>query len=246
MNKIEVLNQQQNNDCILCGDSVHKLREPINTHCDFCGKVKMTTHECQSSHFLCDECFNMPVFDFIKSTCKNYTGIDPIALAVELMNSPVVRIHGTEHHFIVPAVLITCINNLKEHPEDITAKLEEAEKRAINETSDVCTYHSGICGAALGTGIFLSIMLDREAKHEDEWSLNNMLISDVLKKMAEHGGPRCCKRDTYFSLLSAVDYLNDRFAFNLPKSEAKCTFSLRNKTCGMEDCVFYNISNSLV
>lgn len=246
MKKIELLNTLTNNDCILCGDAVKTLKEPINTHCDFCGKVKLTTHECESSHFLCDDCYNIPVTEYIKSTCLKYKGTDPIALAVEIMNAPVIKMHGSEHHFIVPAVLLTCINNLELQPGNLQEKLDKAEERAANETSDVCTHHLGICGAAMGTGVFLSMFLNREHVHDDAWSLSNHIIADALKRIAEHGGPRCCKRDTYFSLLSAIDYLNDHFALNLQKSEPLCTFSLRNRSCGLEQCIFYNMSNSLV
>jgi hypothetical protein len=246
MKNIEVLNNTANNDCILCGDKVSTLKEPIETHCDFCGKTKLTSHECESSHFLCDDCYNIPVTEYIKSTCLNYKGTDPIALAVEIMNSPVIKMHGSEHHFIVPAVLLTCINNTKENPENLKSKLDVAEERAAAETPDKCTHSLGTCGAAIGTGVFLSMFLNRDHIHDDAWSLSNHIIADSLKKIAEHGGPRCCKRDTYFSLLTAIDYLNDHFAYSFNKSEAKCTFSLRNKSCGLEECIFYNMSNSLV
>lgn len=246
MTKIEILNTANNNDCILCGDKVTTLKEPVTTHCDFCGKTKPTTHECESSHFLCDDCYNIPVNEFIKSECLNYKGDDPIALAVRIMNSPVIKMHGSEHHFIVPAVLLTCINNSKNTPEDIKEKLDKASLRAENESTSTCTYHAGTCGAAIGTGIFLSMFLGRDHLQDDAWSLSNHVVADTMKKIAEHGGPRCCKRDTYFALETAIEYLNDSFALSLKKSEAKCTFSLRNRSCGLEQCIFYNMSNSLV
>jgi hypothetical protein len=246
MAKIEIFNSAENNDCILCGDKVTTLKVPVNTHCDFCGKTKLTSHECESSHFLCDDCFNIPVIELIKSKCLKYNGTDPIELAIEIMNSPSVKMHGSEHHFIVPAVLLTCINNQKENPENIKEKLDKAEKRAAEETTAVCSHNVGTCGAAIGTGVFLSMFLNREHVHDDAWSLSNHIIADSLKRIAEHGGPRCCKRDTYFSLQTSIDYLNEHFALQLKQSEPKCTFSLRNKSCGLEQCAFYNMSNSLV
>ncbi|MFA7626809.1 MAG: DUF5714 domain-containing protein [Candidatus Kapaibacterium sp.] len=246
MAKIEILNTANNNDCILCGDKVATLKEPVKTRCDFCGEVKLTNHECESSHFLCDECFNIPVTEYIKSTCLKYKGDDPIELAVEIMNAPVIKMHGPEHHFIVPAVLLTCINNARKQTDNLIDLLNIADERAVKESSDTCTFHSGVCGAAIGTGIFLSMFLGRNHEQDDAWSLTNHVIADTTKKIAEHGGPKCCKRDTYFALLTVIDYLNDGFALNLKKSDAKCTFSLRNRSCGLEECIFYNMSNSLV
>lgn len=246
MAKIEIFNSADNISCILCGDRVVALKTAIETHCDFCGKIKHTTHQCESSHFLCDDCYNIPVNEMIKLKCLKYKGINPIELAIDIMNSPSVKMHGTEHHFIVPAVLLTCVNNMKEKPENIAEKLDIAEERAMAETPDVCRFHDGFCGAAIGTGVFLSMFLDREHIHDDAWSLNNQIISETLKRIKEHGGPRCCKRDTYFSLLTSIEYLNEHFAFELNQSEPKCTFSLRNKSCGLEQCIFYNMTNSLV
>lgn len=163
------------------------------------------------------------------------------------MNSPQVRMHGPEHHFIVPAVLITCVNNLAGRSlEELQKKLDIAEIRSISETPDHCQYALGSCGAAMGTGVFLSIYTNRTPETEDEWSLMNSIIAKCQKNIADAGGPRCCKRDTYISLETAVDFLKERFSIELEKSQGKCTFSLRNPTCKHEDCTFYNLSNSLV
>ncbi|GAB1370966.1 hypothetical protein MASR1M45_10280 [Candidatus Kapaibacterium sp.] len=193
MAKIEIMNTA-NNECILCGDKVQTLKEPLKTHCDFCGQTKLTSHECESSHFLCDDCFNIPVTELIKNTCLKYKGIDPIELAVEIMNSPAVKMHGSEHHFIVPAVLITCINNTKEVPEELLPKLEKAQERASKETTQVCSHHAGTCGAAIGTGVFLSMFLNREHEHDDAWSLSNHIIADSLKEN-EHGVNRSVAKE---------------------------------------------------
>lgn len=186
------------------------------------------------------------VIEFIKNKCLNYGGKDPIELSVDIMNNDLVRMHGPEHHFIVPAVLVTCLHNYKNDNENLAEKLEIADKRAKIETPRVCTFKQGSCGAAQGTGVFMSMYLGRDEMDEDSWSPSNEIIAESLKRVDESHGPRCCKRDTYMALETAVKYLRDKFAVNLPSSEAKCTFSLRNDGCGHEDCEYYNLSNSLV
>ncbi len=232
--------------CILCGDELFTLPKEIEVRCDFCGKIGFASHQCGNSHYICNECFSMSPVEYVKIACLKYKGIDPNALAVEIMNTPTIRMHGPEHHFILPAVLLTCIYNLKGKADELKEKLDSLEIRTNSETPDHCEYNIGNCGAAIGSGVFLSVFLDRKIEDEDEWSLSNQLVSESIKRIAELGGPRCCKRDTYISIQTAIEFLKNKFSIELPLSDAKCTFSLRNKSCKHEDCIFYNISFSMV
>jgi hypothetical protein len=246
MVELKVKQREEKNTCILCGDDLNLLENKINNRCDFCGKTTEVTHQCNSYHYICDECLNVGPFEFVKQKCKEYQGIDPIELAVSIMNSPTVRMHGPEHHFIVPAVLLTCVYNLQGKQALLNDKLEIAYKREVNESPQFCEYNSGYCGAAIGSGIFLSIFTDEVIDQHTEWSLTNTQIAESLTRVAKSGGPRCCKRDTYISIQSAIDFLRDKYAIDLPKSEAKCTFSMRNRSCKREDCEYFNISFDMV
>lgn len=246
MTKIELYNSSELKACYVCGDELHKLSDAKEIHCDYCGKLKNIINHCNDGHYICNDCIETPITEHIKQQCLAYAGHDPIELAVKIMNSPIIKMHGPEHHFIVPAVLLTCLANKDGKTEQLPEKLAIAERRAKEETPNVCNYSIGTCGAAIGTGVFLSIFMDREHQHDDAWSITNLIVADSLKLVAESDGPRCCKRDTYISLESAIYFLKDRFAVDLPISAAKCTFSMRNRTCGHEECAYYNIGLSLV
>ncbi len=246
MKNLETYQSINDVGCILCGEELHKLDKKMDMHCDFCGKTEKISYFCTNEHSICDNCLRIAPEEFVKTICLKYKGIDPNELAVEIMNSPVITMHGSVHHFIVPAVMLTCTYNFQDKSELLAEKLDIALERVFVETPSSCEYHNGTCGAAQGAIVFLSIFLDRDLNSEDEWSPSNALIADCLKRIADHGGPRCCKRDTYFAISATVDYLKDSFAIELPISDAKCTFSLRNKSCGREECVYYNLSNSLV
>jgi hypothetical protein len=196
-------------------------------------------------HFICENCSSTPPYQFIKKTCLKYKDNDPMALAVEIMNSPIIKMRGPEHHFIVPAVLLTCTHNLSGNPADLEEKLDLAENRVKNEIQSNCTWSFGNCGAAIGTGIFLSIFEDHKPGTDTEWYSSNSIIAESLKRIAESRGPRCCKRDTYISLEAAAEFLLTKYNIILPLTEGKCTFSLRNNSCGREDCEFYNIGYSI-
>ncbi len=246
MTELKTLGHLEKNTCILCGEETHRLSEMHDRRCDFCGQIKSIPVECENFHCICSDCLAMTPNQYVKSMCMKYKGINPIELAVEIMNSPLIRMHGAEHHFIVPAVLTTCVHNLNVLEGSLADKLEKIERRAERETPRVCSYELNTCGAAIGTGVFISTYLNHELQDEDEWSLSNQIVAESIKRVAESGGPRCCKRDTYLSIEAAVAFLNDKFAIDLPLSDAKCTFSLRNRTCRHEECQFYNLSNSLV
>ena len=51
-------------------------------------------------------------------------------------------------------------------------------------------------------------------------------------------GPRCCKRDSYLSILSAVDFVKEHFGVEMEKQEIVCNFSDRNGQCIGKRCPF--------
>jgi hypothetical protein len=237
---------EEKNTCILCGDDLNHLEPNITERCDFCGKTTIVDYQCNSYHYICHDCYSGGPFEYITKRCLEYKGIDPIDLAVSIMNTPTIRMHGPEHHYIVPATLLTCVYNLQGKQNLLESKLKIALQREISESPQFCEYNKGFCGAAIGSGIFYSLFSDENTEIENAWSLTNTQIAESLKRVEKSGGPRCCKRDTYISILSAIDFLKDKFAIELPRSEAKCTFSMRNKSCKREDCEYFNISFDMV
>ena len=233
--------------CVLCGDKLEHLEKAITVHCDNCRQTAPATSRCLSGHIICDDCMNQPVNELVKTKCLNYSGNDPMQLAVDIMNSPLVQMHGAEHHFILPAVMLTVTKSQNSRSNSLAELLEIAENRAMSEICDDCNFAVNSCGAALGAGIFLEMLNNIDEPSEGQWAaMSSELTALCLNKIAKHGGPRCCKRDTYFAIEACVEFLNDRYSISLPISKAKCTFSLRNNSCGREECTFYSLSNSLV
>jgi hypothetical protein len=245
----EQKNTSFKNTCILCGSELKKIDSPKNTICDYCGIKSDINMVCGDSHYICNDCVEMPLNEFVKNECLSFKGTDPGLLAQNIMNAPMVKMHGPEHHYILPAVLATCIHNYENNGNDLAATLDIVEKRAKDETPKSCDFHNGNCGAAIGAGIFLKIYLGREKNDEtfDSFdALSAEITANSTQAINNHGGPRCCKRDTYLTIEQAVKFFRDRFTIDLPYTEAKCTFSLRNDSCGLEECRYYNLSNSLV
>lgn len=231
--------------CAICGYEFIEFPNAIELQCNLCGAKTTTNSYCVQHHFICDNCLDLDVYGFIISVCLRSNSIDPLGLAVQIMNSPLVKMHGPEHHFIVPAVLLTCTHNFSKSNENLRDLLEKAKINATKSAPD-CSFHKGYCGASIGAGIFLNMLTNQDPDSENEWSEANKLIALCVNRIDSSPGPRCCKRDTYLTLEETIKYLKLKYAILLPITEAKCTFSLRNKSCGREDCNFYNIGWSLV
>ena len=246
MTVIDNHNSKDIQTCIICGDELESMDKEIETHCDYCGKMGKSNARCKSSHIICEDCLNMPVNEFIKKQCLSYKDIDPNALAVQIMNSPLIRMHGSEHHFIVPAVMLTCTYKNIKTDKDLSTLLDIAEDLAMNTISQDCQFDCDFCGAANSTRIFLDLFTQNSDNSDEILSLDKILTARCIKTIAELNLPRCCKRDTYITIQETTKFLKENFELDLPESSAKCTFSLRNKSCGREICIYYNLANSLV
>jgi hypothetical protein len=119
------------------------------------------------------------------------------------MKNPQIKMHGPEHHFLVPAVLFTAYQNQTGEKDGRRSKLEIIRNRAELVKGGFCGTH-GTCGAAIGAGIFCSVITDTTPLSTDTWRLSNKITAHCLISIAEHGGPRCCKRDTFISILNSA------------------------------------------
>jgi len=176
----------------------------------------------------------------IEKVCAQSDSTRPVELAIALMKSPTVKMHGPEHHFLVPAVLLTAFYNIKSQHNEKTKKLHVARQRAENVLGGFCGFY-GACGAGVGTGIFISLITDSTPLSTETWGLANKMTADSLACIAELGGPRCCKRDTFLALKCASEFVEQHFSVNLPISDPLlCDFSHFNRECLQSDCPFHS------
>jgi hypothetical protein len=143
--------------------------------------------------------------------------------------------HGPEHHFLVPVVLLTTYYNIKGDREEKTRKIKEARMRSSNILGGFCGFY-GDCGAAVGTGISMSLVAGSTPLSKKARRLSNLMTTKSLHLAAIHGGPRCCKRNTFLSIIEAVNFLRDNFGMvvNINKN-IKCVYSPLNKECLKEN-----------
>jgi len=228
----------------VCGaDLVYKQEHSLHK-CFYCGEEFNTNVVCQNNHYICDNCHKKTGVEVIKVFCESSELTNPIQIAEILMKNPKIHMHGPEHHYLVPAALITAYYNLKNEPQTKKMKLLIAEKRASKILGGFCGYY-GTCGAAVGTGIFLSIILDATPLKKEEWRLANHITGETLLKIADHGGPRCCKRNTFLAISEAVKFIEKKLNVKIPvKEDLKCSFNHLNAECIGENCPFFSVVSS--
>lgn len=188
--------------------------------------------------------FLEPFYEAITEECLKHFRedklIDIFELAERLMSLPDLPMHCPPHHYLVPAVLLTACHKAEGGTlQELLQDLEEANERAHHVLAGFCGLY-GDCGAAVGTGIFLSIYTQTGPCSGNSWAWSNKITARALMDIAEIDGPRCCKRNTYLALLSACDTIREYLDIDLKKPEAiRCTFYERNKECKGIECPFW-------
>lgn len=72
----------------------------------------------------------------------------------------------------------------------------------------------------------------------EPFGLSNRMTAKSLDAIGSVGGPRCYKRDSYLSILSAIDFVKEHFGVEMEKSEIVCEFSAKNNQCLGKRCPF--------
>ncbi len=236
------LEMQQRADCAICGAQLAYSVDKKTMACAICGASEASHACCTAGHYVCDACHAFGPSELVFSACLRAETTDPLALAVQLMKSPTVHMHGPEHHFLVPAVLIAAYTTARGMATDERERmLREARKRAEVVKGGFCGLW-GACGAGIGTGIFVSVVTRATPLSGREWRLANAATSTALARIAEAGGPRCCKRCSFLAITEAVAFAKRELGVSLDgaSDDLTCSFHAHNRECTREGCRFYH------
>jgi len=233
-----MLEESYRQGCLVCGKELKYLDSEREVNCFFCNEAFPSTVVCLENHYVCDKCHSLEAVDFIENTCIRSDSVSPIELAIKIMKHPSVKMHGPEHHFLVPAVLLTAVYNKIDSKDLKKEALKKARNRSQNISGGFCGYY-GTCGAGIGIGIFVSVFTDATPVSKKEWKLANTATGITLLKIAERGGPRCCKRNTFTVLEEGIKFIKSKFKIELKKEKTICEFYAMNRECLKSDCPYY-------
>ena len=230
---------QEKKVCLICGKQLVYSQVAHEAKCSGCGQIFTANAECEAGHFVCDACHGSKSLPVIYYRCLNTDQRDPYAIANELMHNPAIHMHGPEHHVLIGSALLAAYYNCGGEI-DLPEALKIMRQRGSQVPGGICGFW-GNCGAGVSAGIFMSIVTGSTPLAGASWRLSNLMTSECLKNIAEAGGPRCCKRDGFMAIQTAVTFVagHCKIRMELPEKLA-CHFSRRNKECLGEKCPFFS------
>lgn len=223
-------------ECLICNSYLEYLDKDEDMECNICHKIEKSKTRCVNGHYVCNDCHKKGI-DAILNLAYKENSKNPIEILNKMMNMDFCHMHGPEHHILVGMSLLIAYKNAGGNV-DFEKNVSEMYERGNQVPGGTCGYF-GACGAAISTGIFMSIITKSTPLSIEPFSLSNDMTSRALKRIAEVGGPRCCKRDSYLSILTAIDFVDKKLGIKMEKTNVKCAFNNKNNQCIKERCPFY-------
>ncbi len=227
-------------ECLVCKSPLKYLKEDIEMECFVCHKKENSKTHCIKGHYVCNECHTRGM-DVLISFCLNETSKNPIEIINKMMSLPFCHMHGPEHHIMVGMALITAYKNAGGNIEFENA-LCEMMNRGKSVPGGACGFW-GACGAGISSGMFVSIISGSTPLESESFGLSHKMTSRSLESIGDIGGPRCCKRGSYISILNAIDFVKENFGIQMEKSKAMCEYSSKNNQCIGKRCPFSKVYN---
>lgn len=222
-------------ECLICKAPLEYLEEGVEMECALCHKREISAARCVNGHYVCDECHTKGI-DQIVGACLAETSRDPYGIISRLMDMPFCHMHGPEHHIMVGAALLTAYKNAGGNI-DLPKALAEMQARGRKVPGGICGFW-GSCGAAVSSGIFVSVVTGATPLANQEWGMCNLMTSASLHSIGTVGGPRCCKRNSYLAIMEAVKFAKENLGVEMELSEIKCRHSGQNNQCIGARCPF--------
>lgn len=224
-------------NCVICGQPLVYATEPKVSKCDNCGHEEDALIFCAAGHYICDFCHSKEALEVLRQFLDTTNSNDPACILEQVMAHSAVPMHGPEHHSIVPGVIITAARNAGYRCPD--GAIDNALQRAIKVPAGWCGSY-GVCGAAVGVGIAVSILTSATPLTGGPRSLALGATSFTLARMLDEQ-PRCCKRAARLAVAAAVDYLAEHLGIQLPATRKTiCTYISQNEECPRTRCPYYD------
>ena len=224
-----------NDECLICGSPLEYLEADQPMECAVCHRKENSKTRCVRGHYVCGACHTAGM-DAIVGLCLGETSKDPVLILEKMMALPFCHMHGPEHHVMVGAALLTAYHNAGGKIE-LEKALVEMMNRGKSVPGGACGFW-GACGAGISSGMFVSIISSSTPLSAEPLALSHKMTAKSLSAIGEIGGPRCCKRDSYLSILAAVDFVAEHFGVQMEKPEIVCRHASQNNQCIGKRCPF--------
>ena len=222
-------------ECLICKAPLEYLESDVLMECGICHKKENSKTRCIHGHYVCNDCHTMGL-DSIIGLCEEEPSKNPVAIIEKMMHMPFCHMHGPEHHVMVGAALLTAYHNAG-GSINLHDALIEIMNRGRTVPGGACGFW-GACGAGISTGMFISVISKSTPLTNEPFALSHQMTAKSLGKIGEIGGPRCCKRDSFLSILAAIDFVQEHFGICMEKPDIICRYSSQNNQCIGKRCPF--------
>lgn len=222
-------------ECLICKAPLEYLEMDILMECEICHKKETSKTRCVNGHYVCNDCHTQGL-DTIVGLCMEEKSRNPIDIIEKMMAMPFCHMHGPEHHVMVGSALLTAYKNAGGNI-DLHSALIEMLNRGKSVPGGACGFW-GACGAGISSGMFISIISKSTPLENEPFALSHKMTAKSLEQIGEIGGPRCCKRDSFLSILAAVDFVKEHFDIEMEKPNVVCHYSAQNNQCIGKRCPF--------
>ena len=223
-------------ECLICKAPLEYLLQDEIMVCEICHKQELSKTRCVNGHFVCSDCHTEGM-DSIFGLCLSETSKDPVEIIEKMMSLPFCHMHGPEHHVMVGAALLAAYKNAGGEL-DLPKALQEIYSRGKAVPGGACGFW-GACGAGISAGQFMAIATDSTPLAKEPWGLSNWMTARALESIGSVGGPRCCKRDSYLSILAAIDFVQEHLNISMEKTFPACSRFRQNNQCLGTHCPFF-------
>ncbi len=131
---------------------------------------------------------------------------------------------------------LICKAPLEYLQEDIEMECELCHKKEKSKTRYINGHY--VCNECHMQGIDSLVGLCMSQTSKDPVEILNKMTASALGAIGEIGGPRCCKRDSYLSILQAVDFVKENLGISMEQPKIKCSYSSQNNQCIGKRCPF--------
>jgi MoaA/NifB/PqqE/SkfB family radical SAM enzyme/SAM-dependent methyltransferase len=226
--------ERKSEGCMVCGTDLHYFTETQEMECSYCGRIFAANGCCEQNHFVCDSCHRENGLEVIRTICTGTGETDLIALLELIRSHPAIPMHGPEHHAMIPGIILACYRNsggdIKE--EVILTGI----RRGADIPGGVCGFW-GACGAAVGAGIAVSIILAATPLTPSARQAAQSFSARILAVISQYRGGRCCQRETWLALIETARLSEEMLTVPMEaKGSIHCEQYLRNKECIRKQC----------
>ncbi|HCL80598.1 MAG TPA: SAM-dependent methyltransferase [Synergistaceae bacterium] len=222
--------------CPVCEKSVERTETPMD--CALCGKRASPGRVCAEGHFVCDDCARLRDTLLAHATREGADRRNPVAILAGLMDEPDIPMHDPVHHILAPAALLAAYHR-SGGAVNLSRGMTEVVRRGRRVPGGTCGFW-GACGAAIGAGIFMSVITGTSPYSDSTWGLCNLATARCLEVMGALGGPRCCKRTSFLTVHTTALFVEEHLGVTMSLPEAiRCGHSSRNGECIKERCPFF-------